>query len=342
VQVSNAAILMTSTSTMPKLSALLLRLLAPYLLRVVDGEEAVDGDEQDGEDAPEDDGEGSDDGDESSADDADGEDAEGEEASEEDGEGPLVVSIGEEPEQPEDEKRAPDWLRDLRKSNREKDRRIRELESQISAGRPVEPQQIEVGKEPEVDDYETWTEEGKAKFKKDWADWNNRSNAAAKQKADRETAEQQQRESWQRTQSAYDTAKAALKVDHFEDAEDAVKDSLNQTQQGILLVAMEPKKAALMVYALGSAPKKLKELSAITDPIKFTVAITKLESEMKVSKTKAAPAPERVVRGNVAGAAAVDNQLERLRKEARESGDYSKVTAFKRQQAEKSRPKQSA
>lgn len=329
---------------MPKISALLLRLLAPYLLRVVDGEEPSDGDEQDDEGAPDDAGDGADEGDESGTDDAGTEDGEGAGEDEDDSteDGPLVVSLGEEPEQPEDEKRAPDWLRDLRKSNREKDRRIRELESQLNAGRPAEAQQIEVGKEPEVDDYETWTEEGKAKFKKDWAEWNARSNAAAKQKADREAAEQQQRESWQRTQSAYDTAKTALKVENFEDAEDAVKESLNQTQQGILLVAMEPKKAALMVFALGNSPKKLKELSAITDPIKFTVAVTKLESEMKVSKTKAAPAPERVVRGNVAGAAPVDSQLERLRAEARKTGDFTKVIDFQRKQNEKSRPKQSA
>lgn len=329
---------------MPKLPALLLRLLAPYLLRVVDGDDSVDSNEQDGEGESDDAVDGSDDqGDESGTDDASSQDgADPDEDSDEDDDGPLVVSLGEEPEQPEDEKRAPDWLRDLRKSNREKDRRIRELESQLSAGRPAEAQPIEVGKEPDVDDYETWNEEGKAKFKKDYAEWNARSSAAAKQKADREAAEQQQREVWQRTQSAYDTAKAALKVEHFEDAEDAVKDALSQTQQGILLVAMEPKKAALMVYALGSAPKKLKELSAITDPIKFTVAVTKLESEMKVSKTKAAPAPERVVRGNVAGAAAVDSQLERLRKEARQTGDYTKVVDFQRKQTEKTRSKQSA
>lgn len=329
---------------MPKISALLMRLLAPYLLRVVDGDAPADGGDDDGHDV-DDDGDGTDDQDVDDAaadDDASGDDEEGED-DEEEGDGPLVVSLGEEPEQqPEDDKRAPDWLRDLRKSNREKDRRIRELEAQIGAGRHAQDQEIEVGKEPEVDDYETWTEEGKAKFKKDYAEWNSRSTAAAEKKRTREAAERQQAEAWQRTRDSYDAAKSALKVEHFEDAEETVKEALSVTQQAILLQALEAKKAALMVYALGGAPKKLKELSSIADPIKFTVALTKLESDMKVSKTKAAPAPERVVRGNVAGAAAVDSQLERLRKEARQTGDYSKVMDFQRNQNAKSRTKQTA
>ncbi|NBW08260.1 MAG: hypothetical protein EBR82_09555 [Caulobacteraceae bacterium] len=345
LQVSNAAILTTAHQhhAMPKISALMLRLLSPYLLRVVDDEEPADGgddagavdqdDEVDGADDP-DQGDGADAEDADAPDDGDAEDDEGD--------GQLVVSLGEEPEQSDDEKRAPSWLRDLRKSNREKDRRIRELEAQVNSGRAAQPQEVEVGKEPDIDEYETWNEEGKAKFKKDWADWNARSRAAEDLKRTREAAENQQREVWQRTHESYVAAKSDLKVEHFEDAEEAVKESLNLAQQAIILQALDSKKAALMVYALGSAPKKLKELAAITDPIKFTVAITKLESEMKVSKTKAVPTPERVVRGNVAGAAAVDNQLERLRKEARQTGDYSKVMDFQRNQNAKARTKQSA
>lgn len=336
---------------MPKISALLLRLLSPYLLRVVDGDAPADG----GDDGDGDDGQGSDDSGDGSDDPDQGDDAAdtagddgastdgGDAGDEDEDDGPLVVSLGEEPEQQnEDDKRAPDWLRDLRKSNREKDRRIRELEAQLNSGRPTPEAEIDVGKEPDVDDYETWTEDGKAKFKKDWAEWNARSNAAAERQRTREAEQKQQVEAWQRTRDSYDAAKSALKVEHFEDAEETVKETLSIPQQAIILAAMEPKKAALMVYALGSAPKKLKELAAITDPIKFTVAITKLESDMKVSKTKAAPAPERVVRGNVAGAAAVDSQLERLRKEARQTGDYTKVTDFQRQQRERSRTKQTA
>ena len=56
--------------------------------------------------------------------------------------GEEVITLGGEPA-PE-EPRAPDWLRDLRKSNREKERRIRELESQLQA--PSAP--VALGEKP--------------------------------------------------------------------------------------------------------------------------------------------------------------------------------------------------
>ena len=45
----------------------------------------------------------------------------------------VVVSIGEEAPPAEEEVRAPEWVRELRKTNREKERRIRELEARLTA-----------------------------------------------------------------------------------------------------------------------------------------------------------------------------------------------------------------
>ena len=42
--------------------------------------------------------------------------------------GGLVITLGDEdPQQEEEQARAPEWVRELRKANREKDKRIREL-----------------------------------------------------------------------------------------------------------------------------------------------------------------------------------------------------------------------
>ena len=47
--------------------------------------------------------------------------------------GEVVISLGGEAVAPEeDENAAPQWVRELRKSNREKDRRIRELEQKVA------------------------------------------------------------------------------------------------------------------------------------------------------------------------------------------------------------------
>ena len=103
---------------------------------------------------------------------------------------------------------------------------------------------------------------------------------------------------------------------------------LNITQQGIVLQGAE--NPALVVYALGKNPSKAKELSSITDPVKFAFAVSKLESQLKVSNRKSAPPPEKVLSGT-GRASAVDSTLERLRADAEKTGDYTKVTAYKRQ-----------
>ncbi|MCY1427445.1 hypothetical protein D9M71_432910 [compost metagenome] len=93
--------------------------------------------------------------------------------------------------------------------------------------------------------------------------------------------------------------------------------------------------SALVVYALGKNAAKAKELAAIKDPVKFAFAIAKLETQLKVQAKKSAPAPERTVSGSAPKSGAVDSSLERLREEAAKTGDYSKVTQYRKQQKEK-------
>lgn len=95
----------------------------------------------------------------------------------------------------------------------------------------------------------------------------------------------------------------------------------------------DAKTSALLRYALGKNPKKAKELAAITDPVKFTFAIAKLEDKLKVAPRKTAPPPDTVVRSSVAGSAAVDSALKRLQDQADKTGDRTKVAAYLRSKA---------
>jgi hypothetical protein len=151
---------------------------------------------------------------------------------------------------------------------------------------------------------------------------------AAKAEAD----QREQQKAWQARLDNYGKAKTELKVKDFEDAEDVSKEKLSVTQQGIILQGAE--NPALVIYALGKNPKKAAELGSITDPVKFSFAVAKLETQLKVSNRKSPPPPEGTVRGTGAVSGAVGNQLERLRAEAEKTGDLSKVMAFKRQQRE--------
>lgn len=248
-----------------------------------------------------------------------------------DGDDELVITLGdEEPPAQQNEKEAPSWLRDLRKSNREKDRRIRELEQRLSTSQQAEAPVV-VGEKPKLADYEF----DEDKFSEALDQWHERKRKADEQVAERGRAQKAAEDAWNTKLTTYETNKKALPVRDFEEAEEAAKDLLSEVQQGIILhAAKSPEK---VIYALGKNPKRLAELAAIKDPVSFAVALGGLEKDMKVTKRTAPPPPETRVRSTVSGAAAVDNQLERLRQEARQSGDYSKVAAFQRDKREKAK-----
>jgi hypothetical protein len=88
-----------------------------------------------------------------------------------------------------------------------------------------------------------------------------------------------------------------------------------------------------VVYALGRDAARLKDLAAITDPIMFAAAISKLEGKLKVTTRNAPPPPEKKVTGSAPISGTVDSNLDRLRDEAAKTGDYTKVLAYKRQKA---------
>src|SRR5205085_5123717 len=107
---------------------------------------------------------------------------------------------------------------------------------------------------------------------------------------------------------AYVAQAKALKVKNYQEAEDAVALVLDQIQQAILTKGAE--NAAQLVYALGSNPdsKELQTLASIKDPVKFAVAVGKLETKVKVTKrTSTKPAPESTVRGSSGSSAATSD-----------------------------------
>lgn len=252
-----------------------------------------------------------------------------------DDDGELQVIIDGEPTESDDTdpdgKPAPNWLKELRHTNREKTRENRRLQEQIEqlkrTSAPAVP--VTLGEKPTLEscDYDA------TKLATELDAWYARKAEVDAQQAEVEKKAKAEAEQWQGKLAAYGNAAKELKVKDFADAEDTVKDALSVTQQGIIVHGAD--NPALVVYALGKNPKKAAELAAIADPVKFAFEVAKLEAKLKVKNTRTPPAPEGRVRSTVAGAASVDNQLEKLRAEAEKTGDYSKVTAFKRQQRER-------
>jgi hypothetical protein len=236
----------------------------------------------------------------------------------------IVVSIeGESPTQ--EDNTAPEWVRSLRKNYRELQREKRELEEKLKAKEVVDQGPTFLGKRPTLEgcDYDA------EKFEQELASWFDQKRTIDDENTKRAEAQAAEQRAWQNKLEAYGKAKSELKVTDYDDAEAAVQESFNITQQGIILQGAE--NSALLIYALGKNPKKAKELAELKDPVQFAFAMGKLETQLKITSRKSTPPPpEKKVVGN-ANSSSSDSTLEKLRDEAARSGDFTKVVAYKRQ-----------
>lgn len=257
-----------------------------------------------------------------------GESQEGETSKEE-----IVVTIGDEdpPQEDEDERTAKPWVRELRKKNRESQRRIRELEEQLTAKAAPASESVAVGKKPTLEDHDYDTE----KFEADLSAWYERKRKADESAARAENEQKAAKDAWQAKLDSYSKAKDDLGADDIEDAESAVQESFSITQQGIIIQGAE--NPALVVLALGKNSAKLAELKAIADPVKFAFAIAKLEDKLKVTKRSSAPAPEKRVSApsGKPPSNALTGEGNRLLEEAQRTGDMTKYRQWSRQQKSK-------
>jgi hypothetical protein len=248
-------------------------------------------------------------------------DSEDEEGDEDD----VVIEIAGESPPPEDDAKAPEWVRDLRKSHREQQRENKQLKDQLAKlSSTVQPKTVELGKKPTIEaaDYDSDL------YEQQLTDWFDRKKAVEAQQERQEAERRSQQDAWNATLATYGEHRKTLKVKDFEDAETVVQDELSNTQQGMILQGAD--NPALVVYALGKNPKKAKEIASIKDPVKFAFAVAKLETQLKVTNRKASTKPETTITGKAMKSGTVDSNLERLRAQAEKSGDYSKVTAYKR------------
>ena len=237
----------------------------------------------------------------------------------------VVVSIGEEAPPPEEQTHAPEWVRELRTTNRELQRQNRELQSKLQTTAQTETKPVVLGPKPKLEDHDYDAD----KFEDALAGWFERKRKADEMQAAQEAEVMNQQKAWKAKLDGYGKAKAELRVKDFEDAEAVAQELFNITQQGVMLQGAD--NPALVVYALGKNPKKAKELSDIKDPVKFAFAVAKLEKELKVTNRRAAPAPERIVSGTGRSSGAVDSTLERLREEASRTGNMTKVIQYRAQ-----------
>jgi hypothetical protein len=203
-----------------------------------------------------------------------------------------VVSInGEAPDpETEDDDRAPEWVRDLRKEYRNEKRRAKELEQKVERlERGNTPASQPIGLKPTLEstDYDT------ERYETELASWYEKKRTHDDQQNVVQSQQKAVQKEWEAKLESYHSSKADLKVKDYEFAEDVVQDNLSVMQQGMIVQGAD--NPALVVYALGKNPKKAKELASITDPVKFAFAVAKLETNLKVTTRKASSRPEKKI-----------------------------------------------
>ena len=241
-------------------------------------------------------------------------------------EGEVVISIGDKTPEPEPEEKDPKLVNRLRKLLREAERKARDAERRLQVTQvPSESKPPELGAKPKLEDHDYDAE----KFETALATWFERKRLVDERAAKAKQAEEAQAQAWQGKLNAYSQAKASLRVRDYEESEAAVVETLDVTQQGIIVSGAD--NPAIVTYALGKDPAKLKELAAIKDPVKFSFAVAKLETQLKVAPKAKPPTPEQTPKGAAPKSNAIDSTLERLREEAQRTGNADRLLAYKRQ-----------
>jgi hypothetical protein len=211
----------------------------------------------------------------------------------------IVVSFGDEAA-PASEAEAPEWVRDLRKRNRE-------LERELSEARKGQaPQVPEVGPEPTYESCEYDDE----RFKEEYKAYLERKAKAESAVTEAQKAQVAARERYQAKVETFAEQKQTLGVKDFGEAEAEVLGALSDAQVAILIHGAEDK--AKLVYALGKHPEKLRQLAAVSDPIEFAFAAAKLEAQTKVEKRRPATNPESSIRagsGKIVQPGKLDDKL---------------------------------
>lgn len=233
----------------------------------------------------------------------------------------LVISFdGDDEDDPDaPEGVAPDWVKDVRRKNRELEREVADLKAKTA------PAVIEIGDKPTLAscDYD------EERFETELDAFKDRKAKAEEGQTRQQAEAQRQQQEWQADLSRLAEQEKALKVPDYKDARDDFVHATSDMQQATIVKAS--KNSAQLIYALGKNPARLAALAEIKDPIKLAVAVSELERGLKMTTRRRAPEPEVQVRGSAPFTRkGPDKELERLEAAADKSGDRTAVVQYKR------------
>lgn len=211
---------------------------------------------------------------------------------------------------------APDWVKQVRKENRE-------LKRQLKSYEQSQPQQQGLREKPTLDSHDYDSEA----YEQDYAQW-----LTEKQQYD--AAIQSERAKYEQYDTRYhaDVDAVRASASDYDDVEQLIVDTLPPQRQAVIkMMADNP---ARLVYALGKSPNKLQALSELDDT-QFIKQIVLMEQQMAAKKGRNPSKPKPQTHELEGGAGGADSTLAKLEAEADRTGDRSKLVAYKKQMRNK-------
>lgn len=218
--------------------------------------------------------------------------------------GDEEIPLTEEDDDHVDGQPAPQWVKDLRKNNREKDKELRELRRQLEQvqSRPAEQQpQQQTDVIPPKPTLES-CEYDEAAFEQAMTDWHEKKSHAEQQKQQKERQQQENIQKFQQKLQKHQERATKLPVKDYRETEEIVRRELPVIQQEILIHAAD-EGSELIAYALGKNPQLRQRVAAETDPIRAAFLLGQISKQVSLApKPKKAIKPEPEVRGGGADA----------------------------------------
>lgn len=224
--------------------------------------------------------------------------------------GDEEIPLTEEDDDHVDGQPAPQWVKDLRKNNREKDKELRELRRQLEQvqSRPAEQQpQQQTDVIPPKPTLES-CEYDETAFEQAMTDWHEKKSRAEQQKQQQERQQQENIQKFQQRLQKHQERATKLPVKDYRETEEIVRRELPVIQQEILIHAAD-EGSELIAYALGKNPQLRQRVAAETDPIRAAFLLGQISKQVSLApKPKKAIKPEPEVRGGGADAKQDDFQ----------------------------------
>lgn len=223
--------------------------------------------------------------------------------------GDEEISLTSEDDEPIDGQPAPQWVKDLRKNNREKDKELRELRRQLEQvqSKPVEQQQPQSDAVPPKPTLESCDYDEEA-FDTALTDWHEKKGRAEQTKQQQQRQQQEYQQKFQQRVEAHKQRAANLPVKDYQEMESIVLSELQPIQQEIIIHAAD-EGSELIAYALGKNRQLRQRVAAETDPIRAAFLLGQISKQVSLApKPKKAIKPEPEVRGGGADAKQDDFQ----------------------------------